>query len=213
MRTKTLIMSALLCAASALSTMAQTNVYSLNAVGYINVTLYPGFTMIANQLNTTNATIDSLLSTVPDGCQLFKFNNGYSTYTQDGGWQPNGTSTLTPGEGCFLRNPYGTNITVTFVGEVPQGNLTNNLPLGFSIRSSMVPQSGDVAVTLGIPAQDGDQVYKYIPSGSPGGPGYATYTWDTDSYQPVNPSFGVGEAFFVKTLAAKNWVRTFSVNN
>jgi hypothetical protein len=211
MRTKTLILSALLGLASIAPSFAQTNVYSLNAVGYINVTCPPGFAMIANQLNATNTTLDVLLGSVPDGCQCFIFSNGvYSTYTMDGGWQPNGFSKLDPGLGCFFKNPYGSNIVVTFVGEVPQGSLTNSMPAGFAIRSSIVPQAGDVVTLLGIPANDGDQIFKYNPGPTPG---YSTFTWDTDSYQPVNPSMGVGEAFFVKNGVQKNWIRTFSVNN
>jgi hypothetical protein len=46
MRTKTLALSAVLSALGTASLVAQTNVYSLNAVGYINVTMPPGFSII-----------------------------------------------------------------------------------------------------------------------------------------------------------------------
>src|SRR6266481_9690813 len=55
MRTKTLICAAAL-AAGALTSWAQSNVYSLNVVGYVNTTL-PGnsaITMIGNPLNNTS---------------------------------------------------------------------------------------------------------------------------------------------------------------
>lgn len=46
MRTKTLALSAVLGALGTASLVAQTNVYSLNAVGYINVTMPPGYSII-----------------------------------------------------------------------------------------------------------------------------------------------------------------------
>ena len=45
MRTKTLALSALLGALGTAGALAQ-NVYSLNAVGYINVTLAPGYNIV-----------------------------------------------------------------------------------------------------------------------------------------------------------------------
>jgi len=81
MRTKTLLLSGVVAALSSACVMAQ--VYSLNAVGYINVTIPPGFSIIANQLNTTNNNISPLLdSFVPsDGtsglnaCVFYKWSN------------------------------------------------------------------------------------------------------------------------------------------
>lgn len=46
MRTKTLALSAVLGALGTASLVAQTNVYSLNAVGYINVTMPPGYSIV-----------------------------------------------------------------------------------------------------------------------------------------------------------------------
>ncbi len=54
MRIKALLCAAAL-AAGAVSSMAQSNVYSLNIVGYVNVPLVTGFNLIANPLdNGTN---------------------------------------------------------------------------------------------------------------------------------------------------------------
>jgi hypothetical protein len=46
MRTKTLALSAVLSALGTVSLVAQSNVYSVNSVGYINVTMPPGFSII-----------------------------------------------------------------------------------------------------------------------------------------------------------------------
>src|SRR5258708_3205045 len=51
MRTKTLAVCAAVLAAGALSTMPQSNVYSLNIVGYANVRISPGNGFYANPFN------------------------------------------------------------------------------------------------------------------------------------------------------------------
>ena len=77
MRTKTLLLSGVVAALSSASLMAQ--VYSLNAVGYINVTCPPGFSIIANQLNTGNNVITNLFTVPSNGSQdfdtIYKFVN------------------------------------------------------------------------------------------------------------------------------------------
>mgnify|MGYP006969320779 CR=1 FL=1 len=192
--------------------MAQ-NVYSLNVVGYYNVTIPPNsFALIANQLNTTNNTIAALLPSVPPGTQFFKYvtGTGWQSYLFDEfelAWTPDGNATLNPGEGGFIKNNTSQPLTITFVGEVLQGSLTNPIPAGFAVRSSMVPQAGTLTA-LAFPAVPGDQVYKYTP-----GSGYTSYLFDEFelAWTPSDPSVGVGEAFFSRKGQAVNWVRNFTV--
>lgn len=212
MKTKAILLSAALAVAGVVAASAQT-VYSVNVVGYVNVTIKPGFNLIANPLNTTNNTIASLLPNVPGGVQLFKYTPGvgYSTYTFDDldmAWAPNGNATLNPGEGAFIKNPTSSDFVITFVGEVLQGSLTNDLPVGFSLKSSMVPQQGAIDSVLQFPAMGGDQLFKYVP-----GQGYQTYTFDDLDlvWTPTSPVINVGEAFFVKRSVAGKWVRNFTV--
>jgi hypothetical protein len=211
MRTKTLLCLAALAAGAATS-MAQSNVYSLNVVGYINVTVPAnGFALIANQLNTTNNTIGALIPTASDGAQFFKYNAGYTAYTYDGlsaAWTPDGNATLNPGEGGFFKNNTASAVTLTFVGEVMQGSLTNTLPKGYAIRSSIVPQAGTLTA-LGVPGEDGDQVFTY-------NAGYTTYTYDglSAAWTPSEPTIAVGQSFFIKkstTSVTNVWIRNFTV--
>jgi hypothetical protein len=216
MRTKTLLCLAALAAGAATS-MAQSNVYSLNVVGYINVTVPAnGFALIANQLNTTNNNISALIPNAPDGAQFYKYTTGtgYKTYTYDAlipGWDSD--TTLSPGEGGFFKNNTASPLTLTFVGEVMQGTTTNALPTGYSIRSSIVPQAGTLA-DLGFPGEDGDQVFTFV-----NGSGYKTATFDAlipgwDTADPKGPSIAVGESFFVKkatTSTTNAWIRNFTV--
>jgi hypothetical protein len=101
------------------------------------------------------------------------------------------------------------NATLTFVGEVMQGNLTNTLPSGqIVMRSSIVPQAGPISTTLGLTPQPGDTLYKYAG-------GYSTFIFDPDDlvWTPSEPSMAVGEAFFFTRAGAGNpWTRNFTVN-
>ena len=213
MRTKTLLLTAALSAAGVATSMAQ--VYSVNAVGYVNTELTAGaYNLISNPLDSADDTIASLFADLPVGTQVFKYENGaYSTATKDeftGTYLPESAASLTvePGEGVFVRLPAGENQTVTFVGEVMQSNLVNSIPAGLSIRSSQVPQSGTAEV-LEFPGAPGDQIFKFDPS-----TGYTTYTFDefAGGWLPSVPTIEVGEAVFVSKIAATDWIRSFDIN-
>jgi hypothetical protein len=224
MRTKTLLLTAALGAAGMATSMAQ--VYSVNAVGYVNTTIKPGFNLVSNPLIGADNTIAALFTGVPNATRVYTFNGtGFTTYTYVGAplnrWTPDGNAVVNPGDGVFVFNPGNTDLTVTFVGEVPQGEASNQtLGTGLSIHSSAVPQEGRLgtasdATTLQFPAGPGDRVFKYTP-----GTGYSTYTfagaplnrWTGGDGSAQGPSIGVGEAFFVNKAAQADWTRNFSVN-
>lgn len=210
MRTKTLLLTAAVVAAGTLASQAQ--VYSVNAVGYVNLSLPVNFSMIANPLNGTNNLLSTVIPTPPDGTQILKWDaagqhfKDASQYFDGIGWIPD--DTLSPGEGAFINLPNAT--TLTFVGEVPQGNLTNSLPLNFSIASMQVPQSVGLSAAS-FPADDGDQVLFWDNVGQH----YkdAIQYFDGIGWVPNDPTPAVGESFFVNKAVARNWTRTFSVNN
>src|SRR5881398_3409333 len=102
MRIKALLCMASLTAGVATS-MAQSNVYSTNVVGYYELNIPANkYVLLANQLNTTNNTIGNVLANSPDGAIFQKFANGYTAYVYDSlvsGWTTNESATLNPGEG------------------------------------------------------------------------------------------------------------------
>jgi hypothetical protein len=203
-----------LSAAGVATSMAQ--VFSVNAVGYINLSVPPGYSLIANQLNNGDNKVTTLIPTAPGGTTIYKFNGaGYDIITFDdleNAWLPAaaaGTLTLSPGEGAFIRNVTAAPIPVTLVGEVPTGSLSNPIPAGFSIRSSQVPQAGNLT-DLGFPAKPNDTVYQFDPAGSK----YVINTFDEldNAWLPAVPTVKVGESFFVRKAVADTWARTFNVN-
>lgn len=246
MRTKTLALSALLGMIGAGTAMSQSVVYSLNAVGYVTVTMPPGFCMISCQLQTTNNTVAGLLndaSGVYDGCNVYKWVNSGSRYEIDtgdsqgssysaNGWDNNGTITMNPGEAIWFQNEFTTNVSVTFVGTVPQGTNVVTLNSGFNMASSPVPFSGDLVTNMGLTNYNYyDTVYVW---NNPGGGNRGAYTisqsdtqggssgymsqWDTP-----DPQLQVGQGFWYQNnnggpqgnLSGPQpvvWTQIFSVN-
>jgi hypothetical protein len=216
MRTKALLCAAAL-AAGAVTSMAQSNVYSLNVVGYVNTLLVGGgalgkFQMIANPLNTTNNNIGTLIPSAPDGTVLYKFNGtSFDIATSLGGWD-HPEYTLNPGEGAIVNSP--NNWTNTFVGEVLQGTgLTPNAyPAGFSIRASKFPLAGTLT-QLQLPAsqfKDGDVIYQFNTANQ----SYDIYTLLGGSWigGPLSePTLAVGEALWLQPQTAGSWNQTFTV--
>jgi len=213
MRTKTLLCAAALAAGLATSAMAQSNVYSLNVVGYYNVSMGANQkVLLGNQLNTTNNTLGGVIPNPPPLSQFFKFaNGGFTAYQFDDidlVWTPNATASLAPGEGGFFISSVAT--TLTFVGEVRQGSLTNTLPMNTKvIRTSIVPQAGRVSTDLGVPGQALDQLFTF--SG-----GFTAYQFDDIDlvWTPSEPTNNVGGAFFyikANGNTQTNWIRNFTV--
>jgi hypothetical protein len=214
MRTKTLLLTAALCAAGIATSKAQ--VYSVNAVGYVNTSLLSGYNLVSNPLDnkaTDGNKIKNLFASLPAGAQIFKFDSTTSKYDLASVDEftgeitgPAGELNLMPGEGVFVR--VSAPATVTFVGEVPAGTLSNPIPKGFSIRSSQVPQQGKIGTDLKYPVEDGDQVNVWDEATQK----YTNYGFEFGSWSPSEPTVDVGEAVFLNSPTAKAWPRTFDIS-
>jgi hypothetical protein len=183
MRTKTMLLSALLGAIGSVSVMAQTNVYSLNAVGYINVTCSPGLNMISCPLiaspdntvgtlmNNSNGSLTTCVVYFYNPVTLYSIDtaentSGKPSTTNADGWAAGGTNVLAPGVACWFDNTFTTNVVLTFVGTVPTGPITNSLFFGLNLVSSVVPASGDIISNSIMSLTNfnvGDTVYTYNP--------------------------------------------------
>jgi len=193
----------------------------VNAVGYVNTVLHHGFNLISNPLDnkTDGNTISKLFGSIPnipDGLTVYKFVDGkFATPAAydalDGSFGPAAAAsqTVVPGEGVFVLNPGATDVTVTFVGDVPTGDLTTTIPKGFSITSSKVPQAGTVSTDLKYVGVQDDVIYKFASTTQKYG---TPSTFDFGAWTPNEPSLDVGEAAFFFKAAAGTWTRTFNVN-
>jgi hypothetical protein len=177
--------------------MAQSNVYSLNIVGYVNIPVQKNkLYMLNNPFDTgtgnnitnvliqpymggTNDVPDPAIDSGWDNTQLYAFKQGTGyineTYASGYGWFPgsgdpgdaNGNSTLTLPPGKGFWIIPTTNSTVTFTGSVVLGS-TNTIPHGTSQIGSAYAGSTTVA-GLGLIGNDGDTIYRWYDMGVPAG--------------------------------------------
>jgi hypothetical protein len=235
MRTKTLFLSAALVAAGVASSMAQSNVYSLNIVGYVNVPVVVGQSyLLANPFTDGNgdniASVFSCLNANSfnwDTSSVFTYSQA-SGYIEDdynagatstnGSWAP-GTTALPPGKG-FWFIPQGSG-TITFTGSVV---LTNSvtLPVGSAIVGSAYPASTNL-VALGMNwmanangfNNDTDAIFRFNSATS----SYseydfsAGYGWSGPTGGTNGPVLNVAEGFwYVNANSQDTWSQAFTVN-
>jgi len=212
MRTKSILLGAAILAAGVASSMAS-NVYSVNVVGYVNVSITNGFTMIANPLDFdgtgTNNSLNTVLSNAaPDFTSVYKFSGGTfggASFSVSGQWFPN--QSLNPGEGCFINNTSGNPFNVTFVGTVITNSSLAIAP-GFSIVASKMPITGGVGTVLQLTNMtDFDTIYTWNTPGQT----YNGASFSVSGAWFPEPTITPGQSFFVNAANSKNWVQAFSV--
>jgi hypothetical protein len=223
MRTKTMLLSALLGGLGSVSLMAQsTNVYSLNAVGYINVTVQPGFNIVSCPLwASPDNSINTLLTNGTGTYKKWQFwaFSPASGYVEElgsaTGWSKGGTNTLNPGQAAWIFNPGTSASNLTFVGTVPSGSLTNTLVHNsFNLVSSYLPTSGDIVTNTLMNFTTGtkkDQAWIFT-AGTGGG--YVEHlnsgaAWSQGD--PVQANVGGGFWYFNAQATNNNWIENFSV--
>jgi hypothetical protein len=235
MRTKTLLITAALAAAGLVSASAQ--VYSVNAVGYVNLTIPAnGYRIISNPLNGNPDNNLNTILALPqdgsfDGASVYRYNSLTQTYrdtmqwVSGPGWLASAPEDLVvnPGEGFFLQNIAGQPLNITMVGEVPSGTTQNPIQgdSKYTLASALVPRGGQIGYTglagsLEFPADTGDSLYifNYLTQGYEETAQYVEGVgWLHATFPPEGPTINPGEGFFVQKLAPnRNWTMTFTVN-
>lgn len=215
MRTKTLLLAAAALSAGVLASSAQ--VYSANVVGYVNSVYVPGTTLTANPLKgSPDNTLNTIMPIAPDGTLAIFWDTATqdyaltsATYIDGAGWDPN--PTVPPGLGFMIQTT--TQFTNTYVGDVMQGSLTNQLITGNQFWSSIPPIGGPLSSVLtNCPAVEGDAVFVWDTAAVPQdyNPAGATYLdgvgWDPDL------TIAVGQGFLYQRVGPPaQYVRTFVV--
>jgi len=221
MRTKALLSVAAI-AASAVSAMAQSNVYSLNIVGYATVTIPAGYSILANPLSVGTNGANEIMAPI-DGEQILTWNNATSSYNSVsylpafGGWVDDNLAaanppSLPPGVGFFFKNPNAAT-NITFVGQVVPGPSSTNSTLllaGYSMVGSALPANvSDISTApVSLPLIDGMQVLtfdgvKY--NGASYLPAFGGWVDDNLASIPA-PGYKIGEGFFFKNPnATSTW--------
>jgi hypothetical protein len=183
--------------------------FSANIIGYAAVTLPPGFSMIANPFDSAQ-TVAEIFADWPPGTTVNKFDTRLFRLAENGikdGQWTNTSERLLPGEGAIFFNPTLDYKSVSFVGQVLTGNLSLPIPAGFSIRSSLVPQAGNLVDDLHFPIADGDVIHIFDREGQK----YVLHPYEGGKWTAGPPILSVGEAFWVAKTAPGNWIRNFVV--
>jgi hypothetical protein len=191
---------------------ASSPIYSVNAVGYVNLQFPPGLSLIATPLLYYENTVEALLFNMPEGTQVYKYvpDFGYEVSSFDGAVWSNPDMDLSPGIGYFVLNPTSATLLNTYVGEVLQGVLVNNLPAGFSTEGALVPQQGSINDIHRIPGEPGDIIRLYVNNGQGGD--YITSVFSgTDNAWLPDLTLGVAQGFVSEKQNAQDWIRVFSV--
>jgi hypothetical protein len=193
MKTKSLILTAILSLAGAAGVMAQSNVYSQNIVGYVSQAYKTGYQLGTVPFNgSPNNQVANLFANTPSGLTIFKFKRATGGYTLNGfdsdvGWD-DPTMVLNPGDGFWVYSPVA--YTNTYVGEVAL-NSTNAIKTGYSIIGSAVPKTGLISTDLGFPAVEGDTVFQQKPAGGYNVFSFSDGVWDTEPTIKVNEGFWI----------------------
>jgi hypothetical protein len=213
MRTKTLLLAALLTLSATVASFAQSNVYSINVVGYVTVTVtnssvYRILNTPLGPVSNTNNFITQLIPSAPEGTQVSKLGAfGYEGVTfAFGSWD--NELPVPVGTGFFIKLGEAGSINITFVGEVQQKTDSNRtLPNGLSLLGSLVPQSGSIINVLQIPGGEGNQVSRLNTAGDYEGITYAFGSWDNDL------DIAIAEGFFYSNIsgAPVDWNRNFVI--
>jgi len=184
-------------------------------VGFVNTTLKAGFNLVASPLKATNDTIGAILPTVPDGTTVARWDAANQTFLSAiafdsiifGGWEdPN--MPVTAGEAVFIN--VTADATITFVGEVRQGNLSTPLAAGFAMVGSQVPQTGGITSVLGFTPADGTTCALWDAVGQTYS---AAVTYDSIIFGgwESEPVLGISQGAVISSTAPGAWTRTFSV--
>ena len=235
MRTKVLLIAAAL-AASLASSMAQ-NVYSLNVVGYVNVTLpSKQFTGIANPLDAsmggtvaTGNDITNLfnLGTTPllaNNSTIAQFVSALNNYSASVSYVAlskkwGGNFSMPPGSGALFYNNGVADAVVTFTGQVPQGTYSVKT-LGskqFSLVGSPIPIGGDITNSttfVGLVPSNNDTVATFNSALNNWNPSSSWVNLSKKWGVTASSTIPVGKAFlyYNNGAAANNWVSNFTVN-
>jgi hypothetical protein len=186
------------------------DVASANVIGYASIMLPPGFSLIANPLDSPSNSVSALFTGWPDGTTLNKFDTRFfrlsANEVKADKWA-NPTETLAPGEGAVFFNPTSDYKSHSFVGTVTLGALSVPVPAGFSLRSSLVPQPGHVVDDLKFPIAEGDVIHLFDRDGQK----YSVHPFANGKWTAGPPIVGVGEAFWVAKTEPGNWARSLTI--
>jgi hypothetical protein len=224
---KTALVGLAALAASALTMMAQSNVYSLNVVGYVN-TVFPAdkYVLVVAPLDAGTNNLTTLIPSAPNGTRVLTWNATSQGYdgtqpaysTKSSKWSPD--NAIPAGKGFFVTAK-GAAFTNTWVGNVWQGALSNSLSgnSGYDLIGSLVPIGGSLTtnVLAQYPGVNGDRILTWNVTNQAYDGTQPAYSSKSSRWSPDDATAGFSgvqpaQAFFlIRKGAPVVYVRNFTV--
>jgi hypothetical protein len=210
----------------------------VNVVGYVNVTLQPGFNLVSVPLVNSNASINTVLSSttpvidafsafIPWRPDLQQYDPAPAVAGGDGAWYLNdlsdfATNQIDLGQGFFINNA-GAAVTLTLVGTVPQGSNTVFQWANNGFYGDPIPMAGSLATNVFPITATFSALITWDPIGQTFSPapfvgvtaddngGNAAFFDNSLSFE-TNVVLPIGSGFLYNNLGGTtNWSRVFNV--
>lgn len=164
------------------------------------ININTNLTLVACQFINGGNTLREIMTNVPDGTVVSKYDNTLGSWLQStynaalNAWIPPNIS-LRPGEGAFLQDPTNAggpiNYTLNFSGQPNVPVLPISLASPILLVSRQTNGPGNFTNITGLSPASGTKVYKW------NGASYDTFAFDGASWSPFEPSNAVGEAWWI----------------
>lgn len=215
-----------LMAVGLIAGIADAQVYSQNAVGYVKVEVpASGFKLVSTpfvNLDGSEQTIDDIFGdSIPDSSTVFIWSVATQTYEVytfiDGlGWVDNlaneaGDTVVARGDGVWFQNPESAAQELFIMGEVPGQALDEediSIPAAFRLFSFAFPAEMNIEDTDLVPA-DSDTIYEWLDSQA-----YAVYTyidglgWVDNLANEVDIILQPGRAYWYQSGTSQTWTQS-----
>jgi len=192
--------------------MAQSNVYSVNIVGYVNKTFATNaLELVQNPMTDGTNTLNSVLGALGTGSSAYVWNgSGYNISSKPKAvWSPD--LAVPTGLGFFVRR-LGATGTNTFVGAVVANvgtTVTNSLVANVTtLVGSAIPYAGTLNTSTNLGLQNAPQnstIYQW------NGAGYTISSKPKAVWSP-DLTINVGEGFFIRPSSNYLWIQSLPAN-
>jgi len=182
---------------------------SAQVVGFVDVWIPTGYSLVAMPLEVADPTVASLLAGLPDGTIVYAYEpapaNRYRINAFElGEWQYPDQS-LGVGEAVWVRNP-GAPVRLRLQGAVAVGEATALLPAGWSLRGGLLPQAGAVDAVLRCPVAEGDMVARFEAFAE--APRFELQRFENGRWESGRaPRLSLGEGFWIWKNAPAIWTQ------
>ena len=153
-----------------------------------------GFNLIANQLVQGGNTLNEIMTNVPDGCVLSKYDNRQAAWFQSiysaatGEWSP-GDIVLGPGDGAFLQSP--TSFILTFAGTLFSPAPPPAIPTNTAfLVSAQTPARASYENLTGSSPLDGSALFQWSVTAQ----SFLEYDYFGGAWSPNTPAINIGES-------------------